>query len=97
MVLRGAVPGAAARDSRARACLTHQTPIAKIESSYRQTKSRYRLGVRTRGSQPRDRGSNPRTGTTLPSRLTRRLPTEGRRQFKRAKVDRIQSRDTNTI
>jgi hypothetical protein len=24
---------------------------------------RYRLGVRTRGSQPRDRGSNPRTGT----------------------------------
>jgi hypothetical protein len=29
---------------------------------------RYRLGVRTRGSQPRDRGSNPRTGTNLPSR-----------------------------
>ena len=26
---------------------------------------RYRLGVRTRGSQPRDRGSNPRTGTIL--------------------------------
>jgi hypothetical protein len=26
---------------------------------------RYRLGVRTRGSQPRDRGSNPRTATTL--------------------------------
>ncbi len=25
--------------------------------------SRYRLGVRTRGSQPRDRGSNPRSGT----------------------------------
>ena len=24
---------------------------------------RYRLGVRTRGSQPRDRGSNPRTAT----------------------------------
>ena len=24
---------------------------------------RYRLGVRTRGSQPRNRGSNPRTGT----------------------------------
>ena len=30
---------------------------------------RYRLGVRTRGSQPRDRGSNPRTGTNLRSRL----------------------------
>src|SRR5688572_17963055 len=29
---------------------------------------RYRLGVRTRGSQPRDRGSNPRTGTILRSR-----------------------------
>src|SRR5205807_3331623 len=31
---------------------------------------RYRLGVRTRGSQPRDRGSNPRTATrsyTFPS------------------------------
>src|SRR5687768_9826882 len=28
---------------------------------------RYRLGVRTRGSQPRDRGSNPRTG----------IPSEG--------------------
>jgi hypothetical protein len=28
---------------------------------------RYRLGVRTRGSQPRDRGSNPRTGTNSPS------------------------------
>ena len=28
---------------------------------------RYRLGVRTRGSQPRDRGSNPRTGTILRS------------------------------
>src|SRR5918993_2309322 len=27
---------------------------------------RYRLGVRTRGSQPRDRGSNPRTGTNFP-------------------------------
>ena len=27
---------------------------------------RYRLGVRTRGSQPRDRGSNPRTGTSHP-------------------------------
>src|SRR4030095_4503753 len=26
-------------------------------------RGRYRLGVRTRGSQPRDRGSNPRTGT----------------------------------
>src|SRR5262245_8477226 len=27
------------------------------------TAGRYRLGVRTRGSQPRDRGSNPRTAT----------------------------------
>src|SRR5690606_13913822 len=27
---------------------------------------RYRLGVRTRGSQPRDRGANPRTGTNSP-------------------------------
>ena len=26
---------------------------------------RYRLGVRTRGSQPRDRGSNPRTATII--------------------------------
>ena len=26
---------------------------------------RYRLGVRTRGSQPRDRGSNPRTGIPI--------------------------------
>ena len=30
---------------------------------------RYRLGVRTRGSQPRDRGSNPRTGTNSPNTL----------------------------
>src|SRR6476619_136906 len=31
------------------------------------TTCRYRLGVRTRGSQPRDRGSNPRTGTKNPN------------------------------
>jgi hypothetical protein len=31
---------------------------------------RYRLGVRTQGSQPWNRGSNPRTGTILRSRLS---------------------------
>ena len=38
------------------------TPVPGQPSGRR----RYRLGVRTRGSQPRDRGSNPRTGTKLP-------------------------------
>ena len=37
---------------------------------------RYRLGVRTRGSQPRDRGSNPRTGTS-PHRQPRRHEPAG--------------------
>src|SRR6476620_6716521 len=40
---------------------------------------RYRLGVRTRGSQPRDRGSNPRTGTrnvATPATPAMRRPTE---------------------
>ena len=48
--------------------------------------SRYRLGVRTGGSQPSNRGSNPRTGTNLRSRLRRRLPTVARPEFRRAKV-----------
>src|SRR5438132_10615132 len=35
-----------------------------LESRVRTGAWRYRLGVRTRGSQPRDRGSIPRTATT---------------------------------
>ena len=41
---------------------------------------RYRLGVRTRGSQPRDRGSNPRTGTSL-ARPTCQRATAGKPTF----------------
>ena len=42
-------------------------PKAVIISMVPDRSCRYRLGVRTRGSQPRDRGSNPRTGTNLRS------------------------------
>ncbi len=50
---------------------------AKLGSS-----GRYRLGVRTRGSQPRDRGSNPRTGTNLrqTARYARWLRLAGQRR-----------------
>src|SRR4029079_3824084 len=44
--------------------LTRRNGLATLGSS---PIRRYRLGVRTRGSQPRDRGSNPRTGTNLRS------------------------------
>src|SRR5574339_650861 len=44
---------------------------------------RYRLGVRTRGSQPRDRGSNPRTGTILRSRPHAERATDGTPSFAR--------------
>ena len=48
--------------------LTEWACVATISGS-----SRYRLGVRTRGSQPRDRGSNPRSGTN-----SRHAPPERR-------------------
>src|SRR5581483_1963639 len=41
------------------------TDRANLEVRFRL--GRYRLGVRTRGSQPRDRGSNPRTAKTYRS------------------------------
>ena len=50
---------------------------SKITSS--NLTGRYRLGVRTRGSQPRDRGSNPRTGTNL--QLTLASERVSRRQL----------------
>src|SRR5436309_6757914 len=42
-----------------------------VNSRFPTNERRYRLGVRTRGSQPRDRGSNPRTATRLVVRPTR--------------------------
>src|SRR5688572_1718568 len=42
---------------------------------------RYRLGVRTRGSQPRDRGSNPRTGTILRARTDAERASDGNPSF----------------
>src|SRR5207344_1600098 len=41
----------------------HHTSLVKCE--VRGSEWRYRLGVRTRGSQPRDRGSIPRTATII--------------------------------
>ena len=61
----GFAPPPAGRDVlsglKSRVFLCRLRPV-KTSSCLRQC--RYRLGVRTRGSQPRDRGSNPRTGTT---------------------------------
>src|SRR5687768_3286424 len=51
-----------ARAGTATEAWTSSYKFAKIRGSY-SARRRYRLGVRTRGSQPRDRGSNPRTAT----------------------------------